>query len=327
MDFLAIGDTTVDEFIRLKDARVNCDLNDENCTISMNWGDKIPYEFSVRVAGVGNAANAAVAAARLGLATGFLSNVGGDDYGKEIIATFERERVDTRFVRVNAGVATNHDYVLWFEAERTILVRHEDFAYAIPEDLPAPKWIYLSSAGRSLEFHLALADWCAKHPETKLAFQPSTFEMALGVEKLAPLYRAAAFVACNKEEAERILALPAESEPATLLEKLRALGPEIAIVTDGPKGAYAADSTGAWFVPMYPDPKPPYERTGAGDACTSTIVAALALGKPLAEALLWGPVNSMAVVQEIGAQKGLLARDALEKLLAEAPASYAARPL
>lgn len=326
MDFLAIGDTTVDEFIRLKDAQVHCDMNDEDCTISMRWGDKIPYDFSVRVPGVGNAANAAVAAARLGLSTGFISNVGGDDYGRQILASFEHEGVETRFVRTNEGVATNHDYVLWFESERTILVRHEDYAYAIPEDLPEPTWLYLSSAGRSLEFHLALAAWCGAHPSAKLAFQPSTFEMALGTEKLAELYRAAAFVACNKEEAERILGL-GETEPHILLDKLRALGPEIAIVTDGPKGAYAADGSGAWFVPMYPDPKPPYERTGAGDACTSTIVAALALGKPLHEALLWGPINSMTVVQEIGAQKGLLARDVLEKYLAEAPGDYAAKPL
>ena len=65
MDFVAIGDTTVDEFIRLKEARVNCDINNQDCTISMKWGDKIPYDFSVLVPGVGNAANAAGAAARL----------------------------------------------------------------------------------------------------------------------------------------------------------------------------------------------------------------------------------------------------------------------
>ena len=80
-------------------------------------------------------------------------------------------------------------------------------------------------------------------------------------------------------------------------------------------------------MPMYPDPKPPIDRTGAGDATTSTFVAALAFGKSLAEALTWGPVNSMSVVQHVGAQKGLLTREALEKLLIEAPESYRAAPL
>ena len=55
---------------------------------------------------------------------------------------------------------------------------------------------------------------------------------------------------------------------------------------------------------------------------TSTVVVALALGKSLREALLWGPINSMSVVQQVGAQKGLLTREALEQYLANAPADY-----
>ncbi len=322
MDFIAIGDTTVDEFIRLKEAAIQCDASGEACTISMPWGDKIPYDFSVLVPGVGNAANAAVAAARLGLRSGFISNVGGDRHGQEILASFARESVDTSYVAVNKDIPTNHHYVLWYGPERTILIRHEDYPYLIPVGFMAPKWIYLSSAGRQSElFHSELAAWLGEHPETKLAFQPGTFQMEMGKEKLAPLYAATELVACNKEEAERILNL-GETDIKELLKKMCALGPKTALITDGPNGAYAYDGTEMLMVPMYPDPKPPLDRTGAGDAATSTVVVALALGKPLAEALLWGPINSMSVVQEIGAQKGLLSRDTLEKYLAHAPTEY-----
>lgn len=321
-DFIAIGDTTVDEFIRLKDARINCGINDENCTITLNWGDKVPYEFAVRVHGVGNAANAAVAAARLGLSAGFVSNVGHDHYGEEILANFKKEGVDTKYIAVNEGIPTNHHYVLWYESERTILIRHEDYPYVIPEGFEAPKWIYLSSAGeKSAEFHGQLAAWLAAHPETKLAFQPGTFQIEMGKDKLAPLYAVTELVACNKEEAKRILETK-EDDIKKLLEAMRTLGPKTVIITDGPRGGYAYDGAEMLKVPMYPDPKPPYDRTGAGDAMTSTVVAAIALGLPLREALLWGPVNSMAVVQEIGAQKGLLSRDALQKFLADAPVDY-----
>ncbi len=327
MDFIAIGDTTVDEFIRLKEADVHCALDRENCTISMAWGDKIPYEFSVLVPGVGNAANAAVAAARLGLRSAFVSNVGKDHYGEQALASFVREGVDTRYVAVNDGIATNHHYVLWYEAERTILIRHEAYPYVLPEGFEPPRWIYLSSAGeRSEAFHGALAAWLAEHKETKLAFQPGTFQMAMGKEKLAPLYAATELVACNKEEAERILET-GETDIRKLLEGMRALGPKLVLITDGPNGSYAYDGERMFKVPMYPDPKPPFERTGAGDASTSTFVAALALGKPLEEALLWGPVNSMSVVQEIGAQKGLLSREQIEKYLSEAPEGYRVEPL
>ena len=322
MDFIAIGDTTVDEFIRLEEARINCDINNQECAISMKWGDKIPYELSELVPAVGNAANAAVAAARLGLSSGFVSNVGKDRYGEEILATFAKEGVDTKYVAVNDGIPTNHHYVLWYESERTILIRHETYPYLIPEGFEAPKWIYLSSAGEnSGQFHADLAAWLPAHPETKLAFQPGTFQMKMGKGKLAALYAVSEIVACNKEEAERILEV-GETDMKTLLEEMRKLGPKTVLITDGPNGAYAYDGAQMLKVPMYPDPKPPYDRTGAGDAMTSTFVAALALGKSLEEALLWGPVNSMSVVQEIGAQKGLLSRAVLEKYLAEAPAEY-----
>ncbi len=327
MDFIAIGDTTVDEFISLEEAQVNCDIDGEKCTISMRWGDKIPYEFSQLVPAVGNAANAAVAAARLGLSSGFVSNVGNDRFGKEVLATFAQEGVDTRYITVNEGIPTNHHYVLMYNAERTILIRHENYSYAIPEEFIPPKWIYLSSAGkRSEAFHGDLAAWLNVHPETKLAFQPGTFQMEMGRGKLAPLYAATELVACNKEEAERILDL-GETDIKELLSDMRGLGPKIVLITDGPKGSYVYDGKEMLRVPMYPDTKPPVDRTGAGDASTSTFVVALALGKSIREALLWGPINSMSVVQEIGAQKGLLVRTTLEKYLAAAPENYRVEPL
>lgn len=322
MDFIAIGDTVVDEFIKLKEARVSCDINNQDCTISMKWGDKIPYDSSVLVPAVGNAANAAVAAARLGLSAGFISNVGKDRFGEEILATFAKEGVDTKYVAVNDGIPTNHHFVLLYEAERTILIRHEAYPYLIPEELVAPKWLYLSSVGEHTEdFHTELAKWLSEHRETKLAFQPGTFQIKMGREKLASLYASAELVSVNKEEAERILEL-GETDIKELLEKMRSLGSKIILITDGPNGAYSFDGTEMLKVPSYPDPKPPINRTGAGDAMTATFVVALALGKSLKEALLWGPINSMSVVQHIGAQKGLLSRKELEKFLSEAPAEY-----
>lgn len=322
MDFIAIGDTVVDEFIKLKEAHVSCDINHEDCTISMKWGDKIPYDSSEMIYAVGNAANAAVAAARLGLSSAFVSNVGKDRFGEETLATFKREGVDTKYVVVNDGIPTNHHYVLMYEAERTILIRHEKYPYLIPEGFEAPKWIYLSSLSEHTEaFHAEIASWIHTHPETKLAFQPGTFQIRMGKETLASLYTASDFFACNKEEAEHILGL-GQTDMKELLLAMHALGPKIVLITDGPNGACAYDGSEMLSVPMYPDPSLPISRTGAGDAMTSTVVAALALGHSLHEALLWGPINSMSVVQKVGAQRGLLSREELEKFLTSAPENY-----
>jgi sugar/nucleoside kinase (ribokinase family) len=75
-------------------------------------------------------------------------------------------------------------------------------------------------------------------------------------------------------------------------------------------------------MPIYPDPKPPFERTGAGDAFTSTFVAAIMKGADLQGALLWAPINSMSVVQYVGAQEGLLTESQLSHFLRNAPKHY-----
>ena len=45
-----------------------------------------------------------------------------------------------------------------------------------------------------------------------------------------------------------------------------------------------ADATKTFFMPTFPEPKKPLERTGSGDAFTATFVSALILGKSPEEA-------------------------------------------
>lgn len=329
LDFLAIGDITTDAFIRLKDANVHCKLDHEDCQLCMRFGDKVPYEFVEEVRAVGNSANAAVSAARLGLSAGLMADIGGDQNGQLCVAELKKNRVSTKYVSTHHENKTNYHYVLWFEDERTILVKHEHFAYKFEAPARLPRWVYLSSLGETaLDYQLEIAAWLNENPGIKLAFQPGTFQMSAGLDKLMPLYRRADVFFCNVQEAERILKMPAGSDIKELSRKMNALGPKIVVITDGPKGAYVFDGTKPdelWFMPTYPDPKPPYERTGAGDAFASTFVAALALGKTVPEALSWGPINSMSVVQQIGAQKGLLSRAQIEDFLKKAPPEYVAK--
>jgi ribokinase len=329
LDFLAVGDIVTEPFIRLKDARVTCDVNDESCTISMRWGDKIPYESAEICHAVGNSPNAAVAAARLGLATALATDIGNDLVGKGDIAQLKKEKISTKYVRVHKGMPSNFHYVLSYESERTILVRHEEYPYRWNAPSSTPRYVYLSSlAANSLPYHKEIEAWLRAHPDVFLTFQPGTFQMKLGVSDLKGLYERANLLVVNKEEALRILGLPESGgELKKLLEEMRAFGPERVIITDERNGAYAYDGSEMLHIPMYPDDRAPKERTGAGDAFASTVTAALALGKSWRDALLWAPINSMAVVQEIGAQKGLLTRKELEAFLAKAPAAYRTTPL
>ena len=331
IDFLAVGDLVIDHFIKLKDAEVSCDVDKENCKIAMRWGDKIPYEKVDVVKSVGNSPNAAVSAARLGLASGLMSHVGQDDDGDNCMKVLGEQKVLTDFMTQEDGKHTNNHYVLSFNAERTILIKHEAFTYDLAKQVegkPTPEWVYFSSVGEdSMDYHEDIAKWVADN-DIKMAFQPGTFQISLGYEKLKFIYESCELFFCNKEEAQRILSSESH-EIRELAEGIHALGPNIVCITDGPNGAYALDKRDSkdelWFMPMYPDPKPPVDRTGAGDAFSSTFTSALALGKDVGEALSWGPINSMSVVQYVGAQEGLLSREKLEEYLANAPADYKAK--
>jgi len=325
-DFVAIGDITTDAFIRLKDASVSCDIDKENCQICMSFGDKIPYEKVVVVPAVGNSPNASVSATRLGLKSALATNTGDDIYGREDIDTLKENGIDTTFVKVHEGRKSNYHFVLWFEDERTILVKHEEYPYEMP-DMGSPKWIYLSSLGEnSIPFHHEIAKYITEHPETKLVFQPGTFQIKLGYDELKDIYKNTELFFCNVKEAKRILKTD-EGDIKKLLKGMYDLGPKIVVITDGPDGAYTYDGKEIWHMPMYPDPAPPVDRTGAGDSFSSTFTSALALGKTVPEALMWGPINSMSVVQHVGAQEGLLTREKLEEFLANAPEDYKPRKI
>lgn len=327
IDFLAVGDITTDAFIRLKEASVHCTVNSDACEICMRFGDKVPFEYVKVVKAVGNSSNAAVCAARLGLHSALASNIGADQNGADCLAELKEQKVDVGFMKRHSGKLTNYHYVLWYDVDRTILINHIEYEYKLPKINRAPRWMYLSSlAANSFEYHKELAEYLKKNPEIKLAFQPGTFQMKLGIKQLKDLYSRTEVFIVNVEEAQRILATESR-DIKVLLAELHAYGPKIVLITDGPKGAYMLDGEHFYFMPIYPDPKPPVERTGCGDSFSATFITALAMGKSPLEALVWAPVNPMSVIQYVGAQEGLLTLHDIEWWLARAPEDYKPREI
>lgn len=317
IDFIAVGDTVVDDFIRLKDAHVNCRIDNEDCELCMRFGDKVPFESSTIIYGVGNAANAAVAAVRLGLKTGMVTNFGKDLYGERILDAHKKEGIDTTYEKQHEGAPSNYHYVLWYGDQRTILINHYAYPYQFPMDLPEPKILYFSSIASGTEgYHDDVATYLEQHPNIFFCFQPGTFQIQLGAERLARLYRRANLYVVNKEEAQRVLGVPdSEDDVPTLLKGLSAHGPKVVIVSDDVRGAYALENGEIFNLPMYKDTKPPIEKTGAGDAFTATTCALYATGMPLKDAMLRGMVQASQVVQDIGAQRGLKSKVELEQIL------------
>ncbi|MFA5132057.1 MAG: carbohydrate kinase family protein [Candidatus Paceibacterota bacterium] len=318
-DLIAIGDTVVDVFIKLNVGHVQETAN--GAELCLPYGAKVPYESATPVPAVGNSANAAVSASRLGLSSALIAFVGKDEHGEECLTRLKEENVGVEFMSQEEGKSTNYHYVLWHGSDRTILIKHSDFLEKLPENLTPPKWLYLSSLGAHTEaFHDEISDYVIAHPDVKLAFQPGTFQLQAG-DTLAEIYKHTEVVCMNKEEAQGLLQTN-EHEIKILLDALQNFGPKTVIITDGAEGAYMKYDNTYFNMPIYPDIAQPVERTGAGDAFFSTFVAYLAKGYDAPYAIRRAPINSMNVVQHVGAQEGLLSESEIEEYLKKAPENY-----
>lgn len=320
---LCIGDIFSDVFIKLleNEARIDTD-SDGSKRLSIPFGSKPPYERADTVTSVGPSPNAGVSCARLGLRVGMMSWLGDDKVAEDSVRYLAGEQIDTTPLVKQQGMISNTYYVLRYGADRTILVKNEAYEYRWIEPATTPDWIYLSLVSAdSWQLHVDMLAYLDANPAIKLAFQPGTFHFKWGAEKLADVYRRSTIVVMNREEAVDVTGGSYDNLDE-LANKLHELGPEYVVITDGPAGSYASYGGKLYKIPNYPDPAPPLDRTGAGDAFASTIVAALALGEPIETALTWAPINSMSVVQQLGAQAGLLRQQEIKRHLSEAPDWY-----
>lgn len=336
-DIVAIGDITTDAFIRLKEASIHCKVKRESCEICLPFGGKVPFEYVKVIKAVGNAANVSVAAEHLGLKSALISNIGNDQNGKDCLVELRKNHIDTSLIKTHHNKATNYHFVLWYENDRTILTNHIEYDYHLPK-IPETKWIYLTSLATDASvYYIAIANHLATNRETKLAFQPGTFQIRLGNEKLKRIYERADVLLVNKNEAEKILGINTEigsrrdgvgpHNTKEMLKSLAKMGPKLIVITDNTNGAYMYDGDHSYHMPMYPDPRIAFERTGCGDAFSATFVSALSMGKTPLEALLLAPVNPMSVAQFVGSQEGLLTLKDIEWWLKQAPPEYRPREI
>ncbi|MDO8487645.1 MAG: carbohydrate kinase family protein [Candidatus Curtissbacteria bacterium] len=312
-DLVSIGDSTIDTFIRIHDATVEYGVNHQEGKICIPYGAKIPVD-KIAYGVAGNAANVAVGTARLGLKTAIYTNLGDDDQGKRIREAFEKEGVDTRFVKTEPDKKTNLSVVLTFQGERTIFVYHQDWSYHLP-DIGPVSWVYLTSMAETFTSSNIVDEvyhFVAK-THAKLAFGPGTYQLKAGIGRYPKILEVCEILIVNMEEAKKILDIGEGQivDTKDILSKLLMLGPKHIVITDGAHGSYATNGQNNLKLGIIPVEV--IEKTGAGDAYTSGLLAALARGETLAEAMVWGTINASFEIRHVGTQVGLLKLADLEK--------------
>jgi ribokinase len=256
----------------------------------------------------GGATNAATTFARSNHEVIFMGCIARDPAGKAIIDALDKEGIDTSFITYVKGVHTGYSVILLAPSgERTILTcrgASASFSTLDPKDLDLiqPDWLYVSTLRGDMDM-LDKIFTRAKRLGTKIMFNPGKLELE-NQRKLIGLLEDTDVLLVNKTEASEIV-------PGVLLtelaSRLRNYVPTV-IVTDGNQGSIATDSNKTYRVGIYEDVKI-VDTTGAGDAFGSGFLAAYAAGKSLKQSLIFASANSTAVVQKLGAKKGILSAD------------------
>jgi len=244
----------------------------------------------------GAESNVAIALNRLGHHAGWISRVGGDEFGKVVLSQLRGEGVDTSQVRIDADAPTG----VFFRERRaggtievTYYRRGSAASRLTPEDLDAT----FVAAGQFL--HLtgilpALSSTCRE-----VTFAAADIARAAGVaivldvnyrRKLWPPDEARAVLRDLAERCDVVLAgsdeaqlLTGDADPARACRSLLALGPRSVVVKLGPEGsmAMAMDETAK----VAPPPVQVVDPVGAGDSFAAGYLASSLRGLELADRL------------------------------------------
>lgn len=301
-DCLVIGDVTIDTFLIINKAHLQCNLHGDACEICFDFGAKIPIEESHQSIG-GNAANVASGLTRLGQEVALLSELGDDLNGHTALEELSEIGIDTSLCKVRKGKDTRYSVIVNFESDRTVFSYHAPRKYHLPKTLPQTEWIYYTSLGKSFELlQTGLITYLKTHPEIQVAMNPGSYQIHDGIRTLRKMLPYLRVLFVNKEEAAMLLGK--KGDISNCAQALYAKGARTVVITDGEAGSYTYDGNTLYHMPIYPIA--PISKTGAGDAFASGFLAAYMDGHDIPTCMQWGTANAGGVVQQMGAQAGQL---------------------
>lgn len=274
----------------------------------------------VTEAGGGKGANQAVAAAKSGSETHFISRVGDDALGTWMLDQLTGYGVLTDRVLKTEGVKTGHAYItLNSEGQNDIIIDHGANYELTPKDVEGAKAV------------IEDADCVIAQLETPIDATIAAFKIAKAAGKTTILNPAPAIKDLPKELLDLTdVITPNETESALLtgitisgdadLEKnavkLHELGLKYVIITYGSRGAYVSSPVFTGLVPAFKVKA--VDTTAAGDTFLGFLAGGLASDlSNLHDATVFACRASSLAVQKLGAQPSIPDRAAVEAALKE----------
>ena len=289
------------------------------------FGEKIPVEgetilgknFVIGPGGKGS--NQAVAAAKAGAKTFFISKIGDDQFGSMATEIYENSGVDysnviiskdhstgAAGILVNEGTGANAINVFPGAAGAITIEDIDKAEEAIKNSsifltqLEAPKDVvtYALKKAHSLNVKTIL------NPAPAAEIDESLFSM---IDYFTPNETEASFYVDHDVETHE----DAEKAAMQLLEK----GIKNVVITLGEKGAFFANNDEKFSLPIASLSNPVVDTTGAGDAFNAGFAAALTEGQNIKDALKFASATAGLSTTKIGTANSMPSREEIDKLL------------
>ena len=263
----------------------------------------------------GDTSNCVIAATRQGARCAYLTQVGDDTFGAELLALWQREGVDTQGVRSVAGAPTGLYFVSHGPQGHEFTYRRHDSAATrmTPADLPrdliaGAKWLHVSgislaiseSARATVLEAIALARAGGTRISFDLNYRPRLWSRELALEVTLRVLRDTDLFLPSVDEIETLAGV---GDPHGVIRWGHEHGARQVALKLGARGALVSDGSTVTEVP--PFAVSPLDATGAGDCFAGTTLARLARGDTLPQAAAVANVAAALSTQAFGAVDGL----------------------
>jgi ribokinase len=270
--------------------------------------------FSMAAGGKG--ANQAVAAARAGGKVTFISRVGDDTFGKQSVAGFALEGLETSHVGVDPGAASGIALILVDQAgENSIGVASGANAEISISDIENSLDVIRSSDIFLTQLEIPPKAVEAAIAEAHRAGVPVVLNPAPAHPLRTEILSEVTVLTPNEKEAGHLTGITIGDEAGTIhaARTLLNRGVHSIIVTLGGRGAYIADPTHGEFIPAFRVQA--IDTTAAGDVFSGALAVALAEKASLREAALFASAAAALSVTKLGAQPSAPLRAEIESFL------------
>ena len=273
------------------------------------------YEFFTAPGGKG--ANQAVAAARLGISTQIVGRLGDDDFGRQLLAGLQGADVQTDGILVDESASSGVAVIAVDDAgENNIIIVAGANGCVNQQDVERLTDLLPGAAALLLQFEIPLAAVLAAAQAARQAGVLVILDPAPAKENIPPeLYPLIDIITPNKIEASQLVGFPVEGQEAAAKAsaELRQRGVGTVIVKLGAQGVFCAAGAETFFVPAFSVRA--VDTVAAGDAFNGGLAAALADGRSLRDAVVWGAAAGAISATKAGAQPSLPDRKTFDAFL------------